>query len=120
MSQIVVGNDVALQNGVVHSIQIISSNLTITSTTGSTGGHSYMIGVDTSSSAITVTLPSDSSRTNGRVYYIFDSVGSANTNNITINGNSKNISGNSTFVITSKYNAVTVVYSSSSNQWLVV
>ena len=120
MSQIIVGNDMVLQNGLVNTVQVITTSLTITSTSGSAGGHSYMIGVNTDSSAITVTLPSDSSRVNGRTYYIFDSTGSATTYNITINGNGKNIVGNSIATISSPYNGLTVMYSTTAGQWLVI
>jgi len=117
MPQISIGDDVKLQNGVVYAVRSVTANTTITSTTGPNSGHDYLLLVDSSSIAITVTLPSDSSRETGRSYYIADN-GNAATNTITVNGNGKNISGSTTYTITQDYNTITVVYDGTN--WMII
>lgn len=115
---ITVGYNVKLQSGLINTIQIISTDTTLSNSSGPNSGYSYIIGIDTSSASIIITL--DSTPDNGRTYYVFDSTGNAGTHNITINGNSKNISGSPTLVINSGYNGVTIIYSSTSNSWFVI
>ena len=123
MPQVSLGEDVKLQNGVVVAYREVSASTTLTSTSGPNSGFDYAIGVDTSSNAVTVTLPTTSGNgmEAGRLYYIFDLTGDAATNNITIdpNNGSATISGDATLVINTAYNSVTVMYIKT-NVWLVV
>lgn len=59
------------------------------------------IAVDTSGSAITITLPANPKL--GQRHTIYDAAGNGSVNNITIDGNGKNISGLATAVIASDY-----------------
>lgn len=122
MTSITIGNNLILRSGVVYPLRVVTSDVTITSTSGPTIDHDYMIGVDSTSDSITVTLPSDASRTNGRAYYIFDVAGQAATNNITVSGNGKIISTNSdtSVTINNNYNSVTVVYNDTKDKWFIV
>ena len=72
------------------------------------------LAVDTSSSPVTVTLPS--TPTAGRVFKIKDSSGNANVNNVTIVGNGNNIDGKTSSVISVQYGNLDLVYS---GQWLI-
>jgi len=72
--------------------------------------------VTTNSAAFTVTLPS--SPTTGDTYEIKDGVGNAATNNITIDGNSKNIDGSSTYNLNVNYGAILVAYNGT--EWSVL
>ncbi|GIU69056.1 MAG: hypothetical protein KatS3mg002_0292 [Candidatus Woesearchaeota archaeon] len=77
------------------------------------------IGVDTSTSAITLTLnePSEKFRL-GKKFTIKDISGNAGTNNITINASSigHTIDGQGSIVLNQDYAAVTIVYQGN-NQW---
>lgn len=99
----------------VFPLQHITTNLTVTTS-------NYYISVDTSSSSITVTLIV--SPTNGRTYYIWDCAGNADVKNITVDGNGKLINGNSTLLITRKFQSVTVTFDASANSgtgaWFVI
>lgn len=70
--------------------------------------------VDTSSSAITVTLLSPSSVI-GRFIYIVDSGGNANNKNITISGT---INGGSNTIMNTAYESITLIATSSS--WVII
>jgi hypothetical protein len=113
----VVTNDVIVNGGVINELQIVTSNITLSNTTGNFGNNSYAIGVDTSAGEITITLPNDTARTNGRSYKIFDAGGNASTNNITILGNGLLIGGSSSAVINVDYKSILLIYSSSKNKW---
>ena len=69
------------------------------------------IGVDTTSQAITITLPGTNSVVVGKIFLIKDEGGNAGTNNITIatTGN-VNIDGSSTIILDSDYAAINVYY----------
>lgn len=72
--------------------------------------------VDTSSSAITITLPSSPSE--GKCVMIKDIKSSASTNNITINRNGNNIEGEGAdFIIAEDNRGITFVYSGSTDGW---
>ena len=128
MTQIVVGHDVSLKNGVINNILIVTSNITITSTTGTNGTVPYVIGVNTSSSSITITLPTTSSNGMelGRTYIIYDHSGNSNVNNIVINANGDSaggtINGSNTMTINQNYASYTIICSSSSTpiKWSVI
>lgn len=76
----------------------------------------YVISVGTLSTPIALTLPS--TPTAGDTFIIKDANGSAATHNITINGNGHNIDGSTTFVLSTNYENITVIYNSST--WMVV
>jgi len=68
-----------------------------------------IIGITDTSSARTVTLPKASRVNVGRLYYIKDESGGANSNNITIDGDgSETIDGATTYVINTNYGSVTM------------
>ncbi len=74
------------------------------------------LGVDSSGGAITVQLPDAPST--GRVYYIKDRTGSADTNNITVTtvGGAVNIDGATSFVMNTEYQSVNVLFDGSTYQ----
>ena len=73
-----------------------------------------IIGVDTTSSAVTITLPSAGAIA-GKVYIIADEGGNAGTNNITVaTEGSETIDGSSTATINSNYGALRI-YSDGTN-----
>lgn len=123
MSQISVGNDVKMNNGVVVATRIVTGNTTITNTSGNGGGHDFTLAVDLTSGSITVSLPTTSGNgmEAGRKYYICDYKGLAtSTEKIIIDpGGSATVSGQSTFEITNAYNSVMVQYITT-NTWMVV
>lgn len=125
MSQVSIGSDVKANSGIVVNLRTFTpasegDSTSITSTTGN-GAHDYVISVVTSTYGSTVNLPTTSN--NGmeaeRMYYICDQSGSASTNNITIDPGSGNISGQSTWVISTDYSCVSVVYVTT-NVWHVI
>jgi hypothetical protein len=69
--------------------------------------------VDSSGGAFTITLPS--SPVTGKEIEIIDSVGSCTTYNVTVNGNGKNIIGNTTALMNMNYIAFILVYNGT--QW---
>lgn len=122
MSQIIVGNDIALHNGLVNQIQSVNSNTSITSTSGPSSTIPSIIGVHTNSGAITITLPGSSGNglVAGRTYVIFDQDGSAQNNNITIDaGSGISINGSQTTTINQNYGSLTVICVSST-QWAII
>lgn len=112
-----VTNDIVVNGGIINELQIITSNLTLSNTSGNSGNNSYAIGVDTGSGAVTITLPNDAAKTNGRSYKIFDAGGNASTNNITISGNGLLIGGSSSITISTNYESTLLIYSSVKNKW---
>ena len=114
MTSVTVGNNVVLLNGLVLSTEIVTSDTNISDLSQ----QPCILGVDTTNSLITITLPNDATRVNGRYYYIFDYGGNATNNNIIIDGNDSNISGNSQYIIQSNYNCVTLVWLNTS--WYII
>ena len=95
----------------VFAANIISSNGTTMATQ-----NAYF--VTTSAGAITLTLPS--SPAVGAEIHVFDSTGSAATNNITVANNGSNINGQSTTLLIDKaYAGVTLIYVGSAYGWRV-
>lgn len=92
-----------------------------TSTSGVTSGtlaaqNQYFI--DSSSTAVTVTLPATASV--GDTILIFDQAGNATTNNITVNSNSLKINGSvQNLIINVNYAAVVLVYMGTGYGWRV-
>jgi len=82
--------------------------------------NNYYIGVDTSSAAITVTLPAVVAADQGFVMVIKDETGNAAASgrNITVNGNGKNIDGAPTQTINTNYGSVSLMCSGSA--WFIM
>lgn len=66
-----------------------------------TGVNQY-VGVNSSVTGITITLPLNANLQSGDTFYIVDETGNANTYNITINTNSNNVNGSSSNITISK------------------
>jgi hypothetical protein len=75
------------------------------------------IPVDTTSGAITITLPS--SPIDGERHLIADVSGTANTNNISVSGNGHTIVGLSTYIMTGQYNVLEVTYHLGKTVWMI-
>ena len=78
----------------------------------------YVVLVDTSAAAITLTLPA--SPVAGQAYKIKDATGDAITNIITINGNSNNIDNAGEALINTDFGAIEIVFDGDLNQWFVL
>ncbi len=74
------------------------------------------LGVDCSGGAITIQLPNAPST--GRVFYIKDRTGSANTNNISVTtvGGAVNIDGVTTYTMNTQYASINVLFDGSTYQ----
>lgn len=68
----------------------------------------FIILCDSTSAVFTVTLPS--SPTTGDTYIVKDNTGAAATHNVTVSGNGINIEGSSTYVISTIYGCITVLF----------
>jgi len=113
--QLTSGGSISASPGAAQTFETtdISGNVTI-----SPSDTFVYLNVDTSV-ARTITLPLSNSVTAGRIYIIKDVIGSANTNNITIDlQGSDTIDGGTTHVIQSNYGSVTVVGDGSSAWYL--
>ena len=87
----------------------------VTTNTTMVAGRGYF--VDTSSGAITMTLPSSASR--GNEIHIIDYAATADTNNITVGRNSHKIQGDSAdLTVATERAAFTLVYVDSTQGWL--
>jgi len=94
---------------------IIDWQAVVTSATTMVAGRGYF--VDTSSAAITMTLPSSASR--GDEIHIIDYAATADTNNITVGRNSHKIQGaSSDLTVATERAAFTLVYVDSTQGWL--
>ena len=103
-------------NGSSGTSGVFAANIISSSGTTMATQNAYF--VTTSSGAITLTLPS--SPAVGAEIHVFDSTGSAATNNITVANNGSNINGqNTTLTIDSNYAAVNLVYVGSAYGWRV-
>ena len=87
----------------IYSVTGVTGNVTLSS-------DFYVILVDSSGGALTVTLPS--SPTTNQAYKIKDK-GNALTNNITIDGNGNNLDGSSTALINTDYGALELLFDDS-------
>lgn len=98
-----------------------SNNYNITIITGNTTlntGSTFVILVNKPNLSTLVILPL--SPINGMPFKIKDIGGNALVNNITVNGNGKNIDGFSTATINTNYGGIEIVYSSISNSWSIL
>ena len=94
---------------------IVDWQAVVTSNTTMVAGRGYF--VDTSSAAITMTLPSSATR--GDEVHIIDYGATADTNNITIGRNSHKIQGaSSDLTVATERAAFTLVYVDSTQGWL--
>lgn len=91
----------------------------VTTSTAITVDDEYVV-VDSSAGPITITLPVVSASDDGLGFIIKDSSGTAAVNNVTINGNGKNIDGAGTYVMSVNYQGVQIIYSKDANTWSAV
>ena len=98
------------------SLNIYSPKLVISGNT-TLNSMNYVVLCNTTSSGFTITLPA--SPVDGQAYKIKD-VGIAYLNNITINGNGKNIDGSSTILINTDKGAVELCFDLNLNSWFVL
>ena len=102
---------------------ILSSRLTVIpqfiTATGNYNANIFdSIIVDTSSVALTVTLPSTPAY--GNVVWFIDGAGTWNTNNLTVNGNGSNILNNSgNLIVTTARDNFSLVYYNSIQGWII-
>lgn len=94
-----------VDNLVTGALSAVPTRVTAIST--SVGMGDYCIACNPAG-PITVTAPASPSL--GRAFQVVDANGSSVTNNITINGNGKNINGSASFVISKAYAAYTLTY----------
>jgi hypothetical protein len=106
----VTGLTSSLTQNIYNQKVVISAN-TVLSTLN------FIVLVDSSVSGLTITLPS--SPVDGQVYKIKD-VADAFTNNVTINGNGKNIDGNSSVLINTQRGGVEICYDALINEWIIL
>lgn len=110
-------------NGIIRQIPQsgLSAQLNILNVSGVTGStlteNNYVLVVDTSTASQTVTLPSAPS--DGLSFKIKDN-GNALANNITIDGNAKNIDGAGSVLINTNYGAYEVVYHQTDDAWYIL
>lgn len=112
-------NTVLGTNGSNYTYNSLSGTVTWdtvkTSSFTATGNYGYF--VNTTSAAITVTLPSSASL--GQSVIIIDYAGTAATNNITINPNGLKINGSTSNVsIVTNRESITLIYIDSTQGWL--
>lgn len=101
-----VGN-LNISGGLIQNLTVVTTSPYNATTSQS------VLGVDTSSIAITINLPA--SPTRGQILYVKDITGSAATRNITVAGNGHNIEGSATYTIASNYGGAGFIYGST--QW---
>jgi len=76
-----------------------------------------IIVVNTTSGAVTLTLPA--APDDGLYFYIKDT-GNAGTNSITIDGNGNNIDASTSFVINTNYDYTEIFYCSVNDKWFIL
>lgn len=102
VNNITVNGSATLNGAIVYHTTFVSNNYSVLST-------DYIIGVDTLSTPITITLPSVSSTNAGRTLFIKDETGNGFTNNITIlPASGELIDGDTSFIMQSDYGSITV------------
>jgi len=87
----------------------MSLNRTAVTTHMTASQADYYLGVDSSSTAITVHLPNAATLATGQTYVIKDETGNANTNNITISASgTQTIDGQNSIILLSPYSAISL------------
>lgn len=95
--------------------QILTVDSTYTVNNGRTDSFDYTILGDTTSAAFTISLPP--APLTGETYILKD-FGNGSVNNLTIDGNGANIDGSATYVITTNYGGITVVFNGTT--WTII
>jgi hypothetical protein len=99
---------ISLQSGVIVKVTSVAAAVTPYALLGT----DYFVTTDTTGGVLTITLPA--SPTTGRMIVIYDGVGQAAANNVTIDGNGKSIafagSSAGTKVLNTAYESATLVY----------
>jgi len=114
----ILGNTLKVSGSTTFAAGITHNRTAITATTYTILVTDYYIGVDTSSNAVTLTLPVAATAGDGKTYIIKDEGANASSNNITVQGDgSETIDGDASQVMTSPYGSIGV-YSDGSN-WFV-
>ena len=110
------GTSIALgASGSFFDGELVEWQSVITSNTTMVAGRGYF--VDTTSAAITMTLPSSASL--GDTIQVIDYAGTADTNNITIGRNSHKIQGDAAdLTVSTERAAFTLVYVNATQGWL--
>jgi len=103
-----------LSGGLIHNRIKKTGNYTVTTS-------DYIVGVDTTSSPVTLTFPAAAAALDGQVWLIKDEGGSASSNKITITGsdNSNTIEGQNSIVLESN-NASIHIYCDGATKYFVV
>lgn len=103
-----------LSGGVIHNRVLKTGNYTVTTS-------DYIVGVNTTSSPVTLTFPAAAAALDGQVWLIKDEGGSASSNKITITGsdNSNTIEGQNSIVLESN-NASIHIYCDGATKYFVV
>ena len=97
----------------------MSLNRTAVTTHMTASQADYYLGVDSSSTAITVHLPNAATLAIGQTYVIKDETGNASTNNITISASGvQTIDGQNSIVLTSPYTAISL-YCNGTNKFFI-
>ncbi len=86
----------------------------VTTPTYTTDANDYLLCVDTSTTPVTITLPTGIL---GTVYMVKDCSGDANTNPITINGTGENVDGSSA-TINTPYGSIQLIFNGT--EWSIV
>lgn len=92
--------------------QTISANSTLDENTD------HVVLVDVTGGAVTVTLPA--APVDGTIFQIKDMYGNAEVENITIDGNGKNIDGAASFVMAVDFQSSTVLYDAGADEWFLL
>ena len=97
----------------------MSLNRTAVTTHMTASQTDYYLGVDSSSTAITVHLPNAATLATGQTYVVKDETGNANTNNITISASgTQTIDGQNSIILQSPYSAISI-YCNGSDKYFI-
>lgn len=108
---ITIGDPLIINNGLRLSVATI---ITTSSTLAETY---YVVPVDATSGAVTITLPAAPS--DGRSYFIHKK--DSSNNGVTVSGNGNNINGASTSdLIANQYDSLTIYYNNADSEWYVI
>lgn len=106
---VTIGDKITFQSGLVQNAKTLTSNTTLDDTY-------YIVRVEGSS--ITITLPADATRVNGRTYYIHNSHASSS---VTVARNGAEINGDTNDYTLSAGNSITIYYNSTATAgWFII